>query len=729
MIKFGNTLVIFLVLTFATTHIQGQEKLTGKDLLASAKKGDLAGVKKALDDGVDVNSATEYGATALTYASDRGNLDIAKLLVEKGADVNKKDTFYGSTAITWAAYGGHTKIIKLLLDNGSKGADQVLFTAVSSGNKEMAKVVIDSGKASKSSIARAKMMLASNPKEDFKELFDKLEAGDEKTEYKAEPEQLKKLAGNFESASGVKVTFKFEDGKLLAGNTGGSRFLPLTPVAENQFELGIVKVSFILRGEEVRAIRWVADGSNITLRPVAKSAPKTKTDVPEAKSEYPESSAESKAADLAISSPNWPQIRGNGARGVGEGQNPPVEFDAETGKNLLWKTPIGGLANSSPAVWGDRLFLTTAISDADQAGLRTGNYGDVKSVDDNSEHSFEVFCLNKKTGEIIWKRQAIKAKPKVKRHLKSTHANPTPATDGKHVVAFFGSEGLYCYSVDGELLWKKDLGTLDSGWFYDSGYQWGFGASPIIYKGNVIVQCDIQENSFIAAYDLKSGSEIWRTDRKEIPSWSTPTIVSTKDGDILVTNATKAARAYNPENGKELWSLEGHSEIVVPTPFMAHGLIFLCSGYSPIQPIYAIKPTAKGDITLPKGESKSEAIEWSQKRGGPYMPTPICYGDYLYVCSNSGILTCIQATTGKRVYRKRISSPTSASFVGSPVAADGHIYFPGETGYVIVVKAGPNYEKVANNKVGENILSIPAISEGVIYVRAQKHIFAFGKKD
>jgi outer membrane protein assembly factor BamB len=335
--------------------------------------------------------------------------------------------------------------------------------------------------------------------------------------------------------------------------------------------------------------------------------------------------------------------------------------------------------------------------------------------------------LNKKTGEIIWKKVANVAVPKVKRHTKSTHANPTPVTNGEFVVAFFGSEGLYCYKDDGTLVWKKDLGKLDSGWFYDADYQWGFAASPIIYKDTVIIQCDIQEDSFIAAYDLKSGSEKWRKARKEIPSWSSPTVVETSAGPLLVTNATKFARAYDPKNGEEIWRLGNNSEIAVPTPFVAHDLVFIASGYRPIQPIYAVKADARGDLTDDGKSNDKKGLGWAKRKGGPYMPTPICYGDYLYICSNRGVLSCYQATSGKLVYKNRISSPTSGSFVGSPVAADGHLYFPGETGNVIVVKAGPNFEKVAENEVGENILSVPAISEGVFYVRAQNHVFAFAK--
>ena len=221
--------------------------------------------------------------------------------------------------------------------------------------------------------------------------------------------------------------------------------------------------------------------------------------------------------------------------------------------------------------------------------------------------------------------------PKVKRHLKSTHANATPATDGKHVVVSFGAEGLYCYDLDGNLLWKKDLGKLDSGWFYDPDYQWGFGSSPVIHAGKAFVQCDAGKNSFIAAYQLDSGSEVWKTPRDEPPSWSSPTVVQGHGRAELVASGTKFARGYDPETGKELWKIGRLSEISVPTPFVAHGLIFIVSGYRPMQPIFAVKPGAAGDISPKDGKTANDSLAWSTKTGGSYMPTPLVYGDYLYV--------------------------------------------------------------------------------------------------
>jgi outer membrane protein assembly factor BamB len=277
-------------------------------------------------------------------------------------------------------------------------------------------------------------------------------------------------------------------------------------------------------------------------------------------------------------------------------------------------------------------------------------------------------------------------------------------------------------------MWKKDFGLLDSGWFYDAGFQWGFGASPTIYKDTVILQCDVQDESFVAAYKLADGKEVWRTTREEIPGWSSPTVHEFGDMPMLLTHGTKAARAYDARDGQLLWTLSNHSEIVVPTPFVAHNLIYIASGYQPIQPIYAIKPEARGDITPPGDSTTNESIEWGYKRGGPYMPSPIVYGDYFYVCANSGILTCQDAKTGKRIYKKRMSAPGgSLSFTASPLAADGHLYLPAEDGRVLVVKAGPEFELVETNEAGESILATPAISDGTIYLRTNKHLIAVGE--
>ena len=255
------------------------------------------------------------------------------------------------------------------------------------------------------------------------------------------------------------------------------------------------------------------------------------------------------------------------------------------------------------------------------------------------------------------------------------------------------------------------------------------------------MQCDIQKESFVAALDISTGEEVWRTQRDEIPGWSSPVVHQFGDMPMLITHGTRAARGYDARDGKLLWSIPDHSEIVVPTPFVAHDLIFVSSGYTPVQPIVAIRPTARGELKLP-GKSKDDSTEgtsgtannanagiaWSHLRGGPYMPTPIAYGDFLYTCANNGVLTCYRATTGEQVYKKRLPGSGSLSFTGSPIAADGHLYLPAEDGQVYVVRAGDKFKLVATNQSGGKVLTTPAISQGFFYIRTTDSLFAFKKE-
>jgi outer membrane protein assembly factor BamB len=422
---------------------------------------------------------------------------------------------------------------------------------------------------------------------------------------------------------------------------------------------------------------------------------------------------------------DWPQFRGPSASGIGDGLKPPVRWDAAKGTNVVWTLELPGLSVSSPVVWGDRIFVTTAISSDAKQTLRTGLYGDTDPVNDSSPHQWKVLAVDKNTGKILWEQTAHEGVPKTKRHPKSSQASPSPVTDGKVVVAYFGSEGLYAYSTGGKLLWKKDLGLQNAGWFFDPDSEWGAASSPVIYKNAVIMQCDRQKDSFIAAYDLKDGKELWRTARAEIPSWGTPTIVQGKDRVEVATNAPKAIRGYDAETGKELWTLGPNSEVVCTTPVSANGLIFVTAGYPPVQPIYAIKIGSTGDLTLKDGKESSDSIAWSKQRGGVYLPSPIVYGEHLYTVSNNGILTAYEAKTGNRVYQQRVGE--GGSFVASPVAAAGKLYITSEDGDMYTVKAGPQYELLSKNPIGEPILATPALAGDLLIVRGAKHLFAIAE--
>jgi hypothetical protein len=421
---------------------------------------------------------------------------------------------------------------------------------------------------------------------------------------------------------------------------------------------------------------------------------------------------------------DWPQFRGPSASGVGSGARPPIHWDAAKGTNVVWKADIPGLAVSSPIVWGGRVYVTTAISSDPTQKFQTGLYGDTDSAKDRSPHQWKVMALDKLTGKVLWQQTAHEGVPKTKRHPKSSQASPSPATNGNVVIAYFGSEGLYAYSPAGKLLWQKDLGIQNAGWFFDPDSEWGAASSPVIYKNSVIVLCDRQKDSFIAAFDLKDGKELWRTARVEIPTWGTPTVVENKDRAEVVTNGSKAIRGYDADTGKELWTLGPNSEIACTTPVAGHGLIFVTAGYPPVQPIYAIKIGSTGSLTLPSGKDSSDAIAWSTQRGGIYLPSPIVYGDHYYTLNNSGILTAYDAKTGKRTYQQRLEG---SSFVASPVAAAGNLYLASEDGDIFVVKAGAQFELLSKNPIGEPILATPAWADDVLIVRGASHLFAIAE--
>ena len=428
---------------------------------------------------------------------------------------------------------------------------------------------------------------------------------------------------------------------------------------------------------------------------------------------------------LTAAPPNWPQFRGPGASGIADGTDAPVTWNAEKGTNIRWKTPIPGLAHSSPIVWGDRVFVTSAVSSDPDPYLRTGLYGESPEHPEQLIHDFRVYCLDRSTGKIIWDKVAHSGIPQVKRHVKSSHANSTPATDGKHVVAFFGSEGLYCYDMDGNLIWKKDLGYLDAGAFNAPSIQWAFGSSPIVHNGQVIVQCDVNNQSFIAAFDVNTGAEKWRTLRDSSPSWATPTVHESAGGSQVIVNGYTHMGGYDLKTGAELWRLSGGGDIPIPTPYVAHGLVYITNAHGPASPVLAIRVGARGDISLKAGEKSNEFVAWSLPKRGAYLPTTIVYGDLLYVGNDRGILSCYDAQSGEKVYRERLAGARSA-YSASPVGAGGKLYFTSEDGDIHVVKAGPEYDLLASNPIGEPCLATPAIADGMIFVRSAKHLYGIG---
>ncbi len=424
---------------------------------------------------------------------------------------------------------------------------------------------------------------------------------------------------------------------------------------------------------------------------------------------------------------SWPSFRGSQASGIAERQNLPDRWNLKTGENVLWHTPVPGLAHSSPVVWGHRIFLTSALSSDPNATFRPGLYGDGDASKDRSEHRWMIYALDKRTGKFLWERVACQGVPIDKRHIKSTYANSTPATDGRIVVAWFGSQGVYAYDVNGRFLWKVDLGRMDLGAYDIPTYEWGPASSPIIWNGLVILQCDTQEDSFILALDADTGKTVWKTERDELPSWGTPTVAVTSSGPELVTNASNYVRGYDPRTGKELWRIGRSSKITAPTPVFADDLFVVVSGRAPERPIFVVRAGARGDLTLPEGEADSPAVAWSRTGRGSYMPTPLIYDGILYVLANNGILDAYSLQSGEEIYRQRLPS-VGSGFSASPVAADGKIYLSNEDGEMLVVAAGRKFAHLATNSMGELLMATPALSEGVMYVRSSTSLFAIGRK-
>ncbi len=420
---------------------------------------------------------------------------------------------------------------------------------------------------------------------------------------------------------------------------------------------------------------------------------------------------------------NWPQFRGAFASGISGDQDLPLTWDVEKGTNILWKTPIPGLGHSSPVVWADRVFVTTAGGEGGDPILKVGRYGESPDNPEKFVHHFRVYCLDKKSGEILWEKTAYSGIPQVARHIKSSHANSSPATDGIRVVVLFGSEGMYCYDMDGVLTWKKDLGYLDAGAFDLPEVQWGFGSSPVIYQDKVIVLCDVNNQSFIAAFDVQSGKEIWRTLRDENPTWGTPTVHESASRTQVIVNGFKHIGSYDVATGEALWWMKGGGDVPCPTPVVSHGLAFITNSHGRMRPIYAVRLAADGDITLAANETSNSGVAWFHPRKGSYQPTPLAYGDHLYVNDNSGLLGCYNAETGEEIYRVTIGGDLS-SYSASPVAADGRIYLTDEYGNIHVVKAGPAYEHLAVNAMREVCMATPAISGMTLFIRARSHLFA-----
>jgi len=421
---------------------------------------------------------------------------------------------------------------------------------------------------------------------------------------------------------------------------------------------------------------------------------------------------------------NWPEFRGARRSGTADGQHPPVAWDLASSRNVAWKVPIEGLGFSSPVIWDGRVYITTAASSATEQTIDDGGLGWIAAVEETVEHRWELHAYELRSGKLLWKRIVRRGVPQSQRHWKGSQANPTCATDGRYVIASFGSEGLFAYDMDGKAVWSKQLGELNAGWYLDPTFQWGYASSPTIDGDRLFLQVDVHGDSFVAAYELASGKELWRTRREEIPSWGTPLVHRNAKHAELVLNASGAVVGYDPSTGKELWRVRGNSPITVASPIGNGDLIYATGGYKQPKPIYAVRAGARGDVTPAEDQvgKATPALAWNSQTDGVYIVTPLVYRGVIYLCKNNGVLTAYDAGSGEKIYRERLPG----SFTASPVAADGHIYFTSEEGHVIVLQAGREFKTIATSELDSAALATPAISDGHIVFRTVKQLIGVG---
>ncbi len=410
---------------------------------------------------------------------------------------------------------------------------------------------------------------------------------------------------------------------------------------------------------------------------------------------------------------NWPRWRGPSGAGTSADASLPMDWSPTS--RVGWKTALPGRAHSSPIVWGDRLFVTTAIAGEPVPGheplphtLGGQPFRHPDATDGNLRHTLQVLAIDAASGRVLWTKTAYEGPVYDDRHRKSSYAAHTPATDGTLVYAYFGSEGLYAYRFDGELAWSRDLGDI-------AGVSVGLGTSPILYEGLVIVQADEDEGktSFIVALDKATGAEVWRTPRTTGVTWSTPVVALAGGRAQLVTTANEQIIAYDPATGRELWRERGLGSNAIPSPVLAGNLAIVSTGY----------PRKRTMAIRLDGPADGSRIVWQYEKGTAYVTSPIAYGDYIYLSTDNGILTCLDVATGAVVYQGG-RPPVPATFMASPVAYRDHLFMTSEDGQTFVIKAGPAHEIVRVNSVDEPVFASPALSGGTVYIRGERHLFA-----
>ncbi len=421
-----------------------------------------------------------------------------------------------------------------------------------------------------------------------------------------------------------------------------------------------------------------------------------------------------------FASDGWPQFRGSDSLGVVEDPRLPDTWSQT--ENVAWKTDIPGMGWSSPIVWGDKIFLTSVVATTETEPVKKGLYFGGERKPPTDPHRWMVYCVDWKSGKIVWEKEVHRGIPAFSRHLKNSFASETPVTDGQRVYAYFGNIGLFCFDLKGKLLWSKKWDVVRTR------FGWGTAASPVLHKERIYIVNDNEDKSYFTALDKKTGRVIWEAKREEGSNWATPYVWKNGLRTEIITPGSQRVRAYDL-NGKVLWEFSGMSTIAIPTPFSKFGLLYIASGYVGDQhrPVYAIKPGAAGDISLKPGERGNQYIAWYQPQAGPYNPSPIIYGDYYYTLLDRGFFTCHDAKTGKEIYGKNRIGDAPAAFTSSPWAYNGKIFCLSEDGDTFVIQAGTEYKLVGKNSLDELCLATPAITRGSLIIRTASKLYRFSK--
>jgi outer membrane protein assembly factor BamB len=420
----------------------------------------------------------------------------------------------------------------------------------------------------------------------------------------------------------------------------------------------------------------------------------------------------------AASTDNWPSFRGPDSLSVAD-EDPRLPETWSQTENVVWVREIPGLGWSSPVVWGDKVFVTTVVSEGEVEEPKKGLYfGGNRPAPPADEHHWRVYCVDAETGEPCWETTVHSGVPDFPKHLKNTYASETPATDGERVYAYFGNLGVFALDLSGEVVWKKLFESVSTR------FGWGTAASPVVHGEHLYIVNDNEETSYFVALDKKTGEELWRQERDEGSNWATPFVWENELRTEVITAGTDMVRSYD-KDGNLLWHFRGMSSIAIPQPFAKHGLLYVSSGYvgDSNRPVFAVRPGASGDITLAEGAKSNEHIVWFQPQAGPYNPTPLVYGDLFYTLLDRGFFTTHDAKTGEEVYGKQRIERGAGAFTASPWAYNGMIFVLSEDGDTFVIKAGKEFEVVGKNSLDEMCMATPAIADGSLYVRTRSKLY------